>query len=138
MAELKTKKTGARVASFIKGIADASRREDCATVLEIMKKATGAEPRMWGTSIVGLGDYSYKSAGGRENEWFLLGFSPRKQALTLYVLAGFAEQQALLKKLGKHKTGGSCLYIKRLADVDLKVLERLIQASAKQRLAARG
>ena len=96
-----------------------------------MKRAVGAEPKMWGPSIVGFGHYHYKYASGRENDWFLAGFSPRKQDLTLYIMAGFDRYDALMTKLGKHKTGKSCLYLKRLADVDVAVLEELISASVK-------
>lgn len=101
------------------------------TLLRIMKQATGAEPAMWGPSIVGYGRYHYKYASGREGDWFVAGFSPRKRDLTLYIVAGFERYEALMAKLGKHTTGKSCLYIKRLADVDLTVLEELIASSVK-------
>jgi hypothetical protein len=131
MAELKTQRTEASVDAFVSGIADDARREDCMTLLRIMKQATGAEPAMWGPSIVGYGSYHYKYASGREGDWFVAGFSPRKRDLTLYIIAGFERYDALMAKLGKHTTGKSCLYIKRLADVDLMVLEELIAASVK-------
>jgi hypothetical protein len=131
MAKLKTHRTNASVSAFLKGVADESRRKDCQTLVRIMKQAVGAEPRMWGTSIVGFGHYHYKYASGRENDWFLAGFSPRKQELTVYIMAGFDRYDALMAKLGKHKTGRSCLYIKRLADVDVAVLQELITASVK-------
>ncbi len=99
--------------------------------MEIMKKVTKVEPKMWGTSIVGFGTYHYKYASGREGDWFLTGFSPRKQNLTLYTMSGFDEYDSLLKKLGKHATGKSCLYIKKLEDVDMKVLKELVTKSVK-------
>ncbi|MDL1911866.1 DUF1801 domain-containing protein [Chloroflexi bacterium CFX6] len=129
MAELKTKVNKASVEKFIKDIRDERTREDCRRIVEIMQKATKAEPKMWGTSIVGFGSYHYKYASGREGDWFLVGFSPRKQNLTLYIMSGFEGYDSLLKKLGKHSTGKSCLYIKRLEDVDLKVLEELVAKS---------
>ena len=97
----------------------------------MMKKATKAQPKMWGPSIVGFGDYRYKYESGREGDWFRAGFSPRKNALTLYVMSGFPKHAELMSKLGKHKTGKGCLYIKQLADVDMRVLEQLIERSVK-------
>ena len=131
MAELKTKKNTASVEEFLNNVADEQRREDCFRLLEIMKAATKAEPAMWGTSIVGFGRYKYKSGSGsgRETEWFLTGFSPRKQDLTLYIMPGLERYPALMKKLGKHKTGKSCLYIKKLEDVDLPTLKQLVKQS---------
>jgi len=129
MAELKTKKNTASVEKFLNSISDEQRRGDCFKILEIMKAATKAEPAMWGTSIVGFGRYPYKGAGGREMEWFLTGFSPRKQSLTLYIMGGLERYPSLMKKLGKHKTGKSCLYIKKLEDVDLSTLKQLIKQS---------
>jgi len=131
MPKLKTQKTNASVSAFLKSIADDDRRKDCQTLVRIMKRAVGAEPKMWGSSIVGFGHYHYKYASGRENDWFLAGFSPRKQDLTLYIMAGFDRYDALMAKLGKHKTGKSCLYLKRLADIDVAVLEDLISSSVK-------
>ncbi len=130
-AKLKTQKTNASVTAFLKAVADDERRKDCQTLVRIMKRAVGAEPKMWGSSIVGFGHYHYKYASGREGDWFLAGFSPRKQDLTLYIMAGFDRYDALMGKLGKHKTGKSCLYLKRLADVDVAVLEELVSASVK-------
>ncbi len=106
-------------------------RQDCLTVLEIMKKATGTKPRMWGPGIVGFGSYHYKSDSGREGDWFLTGFSPRKQALTLYIMGGFQRHHQLMRKLGKHKTGSSCLYVRKLADLDLAALKQLIGQSVR-------
>ena len=131
MAKLKTQKTRASVSAFLKGIADDARRKDCQTLVRIMKAAVGTAPKMWGASIVGFGEYRYKYASGRENDWFLVGFSPRKQDLTLYIMGGFDRHGALMSKLGKHKTRGSCLYIKRLSDIDTAVLEKLVSASVK-------
>ncbi len=129
MAELKTKETKQSVSAFLKKIADKTRRDDCLTVVEIMREATGEEPRMWGSSIVGFGHYHYKGASGREGDWMITGFSPRKGDLTLYLMLGFDKVQALMKRLGRHKTGKSCLYIKRLADVDQAVLKELVKKS---------
>ena len=131
MAELKTKKTEASVDDFIAGIADDQRRQDCKALLAIMKRVTKAPPKMWGASMVGFGSYHYTYASGREGDWFLAGFSPRKQDLTVYVLAGFEDYPELMAKLGKYKTGKSCLYLKRLSDVDAAVLEKLIAVSVK-------
>jgi hypothetical protein len=128
LAELKTKPNKASVETFLESVGEA-RRQDCRTLVKIMKRVTKAEPVMWGRSIVGFGSYHYKYESGREGNWFLAGFSPRKQDLTLYIMAGFDRYQELLGKLGKHKTGKSCLYVKRLADIDLKVLEELVSAS---------
>ena len=131
MAELKTKPTAASVSDFLAAIDDEERRKDCLTVAKIMKKATGANAKMWGPSIVGFGDHHYRYESGRELDWFLTGFSPRKRELTLYIMPGFDRYDALMAKLGKYTTGKSCLYIKRLADVDLKVLETLVESSVK-------
>jgi hypothetical protein len=131
MEKLKTQKTKASVSAFLKGIADDVRRKDCQTLVRIMKAAVGTAPKMWGTSIVGFGHYHYKYASGRENDWFLAGFSPRKQDLTIYLMSGIDRHNALLTRLGKFKTAKSCLYIRRLADVDMAVLEELIAESVK-------
>ncbi|HET6822457.1 MAG TPA: DUF1801 domain-containing protein [Anaerolineales bacterium] len=130
MAELKTQVTKASVNTFLEGIKDEKKRQDCYEILKIMKKATKAEPKMWGTSIVGFGDHRYTYASGREGDWFLTGFSPRVQNLTLYMMGGFDSE--VLQRLGKYKTGKGCLYINKLADVDLKVLNELITKSVKQ------
>ncbi len=132
MSDLKTRPTGASVDAYLEQIADEARREDCRTLVRIMKKVTGAKPRMWGTSIVGFGTYHYKYASGREGDWPLTGFSSRQRDLTLYIMAGFSRYEELMAKLGKHKTGKSCLYVKRLLDIDLEVLERLVTASVKR------
>ncbi|NJR72197.1 MAG: DUF1801 domain-containing protein [Gammaproteobacteria bacterium] len=130
MAELKTKLNEASVETFL-ACAGENRLQDCQAVLALMQKITKAPPKMWGASIVGFGSYTYKYESGREGVWPLVGFSPRKQNLTLYIMAGFDEYEALMAQLGKHKTGKSCLYINQLSDVDMKVLEKLIKASVK-------
>ena len=129
MAELKTKENDQSVEVFLAGIEDAQKQQDCRTLVAIMQEATGAAPRMWGDAIVGFGHYHYKYASGREGDWFLTGFSPRKQNLTLYIMAGFDNYDALLARLGKHSIGKSCLYVKRLADVDMPVLTELVVES---------
>lgn len=131
MAELKTKKTNLSVEKFIESISDFDTRNDCWTLLNMMKQITKAEPQMWGESIIGFGNYHYKYESGREGDWFITGFSPRKQNLTLYMMTGFNEYETMLKKLGKHKTGKSCLYIHKLDDVDINVLKELISKSYK-------
>ena len=130
MAELKTKVTRASVDKFLEGIKDEKKREDCYQILKMMRKATKAQPKMWGTSIIGFGDYHYVYASGREGDWFITGFSPRVQNLTLYMMGGF--DQELMKKLGKYKTGKGCLYINKLEDVDTRVLDKLITTSVKK------
>ena len=127
MAELKTKVTKASVEKFLDGIKDEKKREDCHQLLKILKKATKSEPKMWGPSIIGFGDHHYVYESGREGDWFLAGFSPRAQNLTLYMMGGW--DNATLKKLGKYKTGKGCLYINKLEDVDVKVLNELIAKS---------
>ncbi|MEW6074310.1 MAG: DUF1801 domain-containing protein [Planctomycetota bacterium] len=132
MAENKTKATTASVREFLDAIPDERRREDCRALAEMMRKATRAEPKMWGPGIVGFGDYHYVHDSGREGDWFLAGFSPRKQNLTLYLMGGLSDQDRLLAKLGKHKTGKGCLYIDALADIDLAALRELIQQSVQR------
>ena len=132
MAELKTKPTQESVDDFLNKIADERRRNDCRVVLDLMAEATGAEPQMWGASIVGFGRYRYKYESGREGEWMVTGFSPRKSDLTLYIIPGFERFPDLMKRLGKHKTGKSCLYIKRLDDIDLDVLRELVAKSVEK------
>lgn len=130
MAEAKTKATKQSVEKFIKSVPDAQAREDCATIATLMKEATKAEPQMWGTSIVGFGLRQIQYAGGRTGDWPIIGFSPRKQNLTLYVGAVLQDPD-LMAKLGKHTTAKGCLYIKRLSDVDLPTLKKVIKAAAK-------
>lgn len=127
MAEAKTRPTTESVEKFLNGIADEQRREDCFRLVAIMKAATKTEPEMWGTSIVGFGQHQYKGASGTTAEWPLIGFSPRKNDLTLYLMAGFLRHAESLKKLGKHKTGKGCLYLKKLADVDESTLKTIIK-----------
>jgi hypothetical protein len=129
MAELKTKPTTKSVTAFLAAIEDDARRQDCQTVLRLMKRATKAEPTLWGTSIVGFGRYHYRYASGREGETMITGFAPRKNDLTLYIMGGFPRYDTLMGKLGKYTNGKSCLHIKRLTDVDLDVLAQLIEAS---------
>ena len=132
MAELKTKQTNASVEKFLNQIADDTRREDCFKVAKMMEEITGEKPKMWGPSIVGFGSYHYKYASGQEGDWPIAAFSPRKQDLTLYILPGFAESSELMQQLGKHRTGKSCLYIKRLSDVHVPTLKKLIRDSVKR------
>ena len=132
MAELKTKQNEQDVYEFLDGVSNETRKNDSYKVLELMQTATGVEPKMWGDSIVGFASYHYKYASGREGDWFLTGFSPRKQSLTLYIMPGFDEYEALLEELGKHKIGKSCLYINKLEDVDISVLRKLVEKSVKK------
>ena len=129
MAENKTKPTKLSVTAFINGIDDQQKRRDAIKLAAMMREATGARARMWGPGIVGFGQYHYKYASGREGDFMITGFSPRKQAMTLYIIPGFKHFGTLMGKLGKYKTGKSCLYIKRLSDVDEGVLKRLIERS---------
>jgi hypothetical protein len=129
MAELKTKQNVQSVTDFLQAVPDERKRDDNFAILELMKEVTGQEPKMWGDSIIGFGNYHYKYATGREDDWFLTGLSPRKQNLTLYIMSGFDEYDELLKKLGKYKTGKACLYINKLADVEISVIKELIQKS---------
>ena len=129
--ELKTKVNDASVESFLNSIEDEQKRADCFEILKLMKQVTKEAPKMWGASIVGFGSYHYQGSGGREGDWMLTGFSPRKQNLTLYLMSGFSLHKDLLKKLGKHKTSVGCLYLKKLDDVDKKVLKELVTVSVK-------
>ena len=131
MAENKTKPSKVSVTAFMNSIEDKQKRLDARKVAAMMREATGSRARMWGANIVGFGEYHYKYDSGREGDFMITGFSPRKQALTLYVIPGFKHFEPLMNKLGKYKTGKSCLYIRRLADVDDKVLEQLIVGSVK-------
>lgn len=131
MAEPKTKATGASVEDFINAVKDENVREDCWAVVKLMQDVTKAEPKMWGASIVGFGVYTYKYASGKTGDWPLIGFSPRKQNLTLYVMAGFDGYDDLMEKLGNFSCGKSCIYVKRLSDLHLPTLKKLITASVK-------
>jgi Domain of unknown function (DU1801) len=133
MAEIKTKLTDASVEDFINTMKDEQKRKDSFAIVEMMKKATGEEPKMWGSAIIGFGNIKYKSPGtGREVDWMRIGFSPRKASLSLYLMS-IKEHAAALKKLGKHKTGAGCLYINKLEDIDLKVLKGMIDVSVNRK-----
>ena len=129
MAENKTKPTQQDVVEFLDGVADKKKRKDSFALLELMKEVTGLEPVMWGDSIVGYGTYHYRYETGREGDMPLTGFSPRKQNLTVYITSGFDQYEPLLQQLGKHTTGKSCLYFKRLDDIDLSTLKELVRES---------
>lgn len=129
MSENKTKPTGRSVEKFINGIGDSKKRQDARVILELMKQVTKLEPRMWGDSLIGFGSYHYKYASGREGDFFMTGFSPRKQNLAIYIMQGFESFEDIMEKLGRYTTGKSCLYIKKLEDVDLAALKKLIRQS---------
>ncbi len=129
MAELKTNETKLSVTKFIGKVEDDQKCQDSQAILKLMKQVTKEEPKMWGGSMVGFGHFHYKSVSGREGDWFLTGFSPRKQNLTIYITPGFNKYESLMKQLGKRKTSKGCLYIKKLEDVDMKVLKQLIKQS---------
>ncbi len=129
MAELKTRQTDQSVIAFLNGINDEKKRRDSFTILELMQQITGSEPKMWGSSIIGFGNYHYKYASGREGDWFLTGFSPRAQNITVYIMSGFPQYQELMDRLGKFKTGKACLYIKKIEDIDMNTLRDLVQRS---------
>ena len=131
MAELKTKLNDASVTDFLNKIKNEDQRKDSFEILKIMQQVTKQEPKMWGSSIIGFGNVHLKYASGRELDWFTLGFSPRKANTTLYLTGGLESYTDLLSKLGKHKTGGGCLYITKLKDVDIKVLKEIIKQSVK-------
>lgn len=131
MAENKTKETKESVAAYLNSIEDKRKRADAKKVAAMMRKATGKRAKMWGAAIVGYGSYRYKYESGREGDWILVGFSPRKQNLVVYIMPGFDEFPTLMKKLGKYKTGKSCLYLNKLDDVDHGVLQKLIDQSVK-------
>jgi hypothetical protein len=134
LAEIKTKPTAASVEDFLNSVRDEQRRMDSLVLLEMMKKASGEEPKMWGASIIGFGNKRYKSpATGREVDWFRIGFSPRKANFSLYIAVSLKDHAAALEKLGKHKTGVGCLYINKLADIDISVLKGMIEASLRAR-----
>jgi hypothetical protein len=129
MAELKTQRNDGDVRTFLDSVPDETRRSDAIAVCALMEEITGEPPVMWGSSIVGFGTYRYRSGAGREAEWFVVGFSPRKQNLTLYLMDGFGDHAALLDRLGKHSTGKACLYLRRLSDADPDALRALIERS---------
>src|ERR1700733_1090686 len=138
MAEAKTKANDVPVDAFLDSIPDVQVREDCRAVARIMQSATKAPPKMWGTNIVGFGAYRLKYADGREADWMIIAFSPRKQNITLYIYGGFEEYDQLMAQLGKYSRGKSCVYIKRLSDIDLPTLKKLIKASVRHVLDTRG
>lgn len=132
LADIKTKPTDASVEDFLNAVQDEQKRRDSFVLLEMMRKTSGEEPKLWGASLIGFGSRRYESpATGREVEWLRIGFSPRKASLTLYLTLGIKQYATELAKLGKHKTGVGCLYINKLEDVDLKVLKKMIEASLK-------
>ena len=130
MAELKTKRNDGSVEAFLNNVSDPKKRQDSFAVLDLMQQVTGEEPVMWGDSIVGFGSYHYSTKSGQEGDWFLTGFSPRAQSLTLYIMSGFDQYDELMSKLGKYKTGKACLYVKKIEDVDTDVLRELVRLSA--------
>ena len=133
LAEIKTKATSASVSDFIGSISNAQMRKDAEVILNMMEKATGEKPKMWGSSIIGFGNVRYQSpATGRQVDWFKIGFAPRKNNFSLHLVANLKEHEETLAKLGKHKTGAGCLYINKLVDIDAKVLEKLIATAAKK------
>ena len=129
MAELKTKLNDASVTGFLNSIEDEKKRKDSFIIIDLIKQITKMEPKMWGTSIIGFGTYHYKYKSGREGDWMKTGFSPRIQNLTLYIMCDVQKYKDLLQKLGKHKTGKGCLYIKKLEDINLDILTELITHS---------
>ena len=131
VTENKTQKSKGSVADFLNNIDNKQRRADCKAIAKMMRTVTGKNAKMWGTSIVGFGTYDYRYASGREGSFFLCGFSPRARNLAVYVMSGFAEHKSLMAKLGEHSTGKSCLYIKKLDDIDPKVLQSLTERSVK-------
>ena len=134
MAELKTKETDASVQAYLDAIENETRRQDCQGLIEIMQRVTGKEPRMWGSSIVGFGSYHYKYASGHEGDSCLVGFASRKGDISLYLSSGFDSRERLLAELGKHKSGKGCLYIRRLSDIQVPVLEKLVLATVAERM----
>ncbi|HAO46755.1 MAG TPA: DUF1801 domain-containing protein [Ferruginibacter sp.] len=133
MAELKTRQTKEKVLDFIRAVTDENRQAECMVLLKMMKKVTKADPVVWGNGVVGFGVFHYKSERSKqEGDWFMTGFAPRKQNMTIYIIPGFGGYSGIMKKLGKHKIGGSCLYINKLADVDLNVLAELVSKAYHQ------
>jgi hypothetical protein len=132
--ELRTKKTESRVEDFLNSIPDEQKRRDCYVILDLMKKTTKSEPKMWGSAIIGFGDVHYKYASGHEGDICKIGFSPRKQSISLYLMCGIPAVNSLLTNLGKYKTGKGCLYINKISDVDIKVLKEIILTSFNKRI----
>lgn len=131
MAELKTKKNDDDVLAFINGLENEQRKSDCKELLKLFSEITDEQPKMWGSSMIGFGSYHYKYESGREGDWFLTGFAPRKNNLSIYITSGFKEYQDLMKELGKYKTGSSCLYVNKLSDIDTSKLKILVERSVK-------
>ena len=129
--DLKTKVNDASVTDFLNSVTDEQKRKDSFEILKLMEQVSNEDAKMWGSSIIGFGSYHYKGASGREGDWMIIGFSPRKQNITLYIMPGVERYPALMQKLGKHTTGKSCLYIKRLSDVNVEVLKELMAESLK-------
>ncbi len=133
VAEIETRETTASVEDFLNAIKEEEKRKDSFTILKMMQKATKEKPKLWGSSLIGFGNKRYKSpASGREVDWFIIGFSPRKANFSLYLTTDLKQHAAALKKLGKHKTGMGCLYVNKLSDIDIKVLEEMINTAAKR------
>lgn len=132
MSYLKTKENDSDVIAYINAIEDDAKKEDALNLLELMERITGFKAKMWGNRIIGFGNYLYKTKAGKEGEWFLTGFSPTKTNLSLHLMFDLTEETDLLEKLGKHKIGKGCLYLKKLADVDILVLEKLISKTFKR------
>ncbi len=129
MAEIKTKPGQENITDFLNSITPESKKKDAFQLLELFQKITGLQPQLWGGAIVGFGKYEYQQKGGQKGEWFLAGFAPRKSNISIYTMAGFEQYESLLQKLGKYKTGMGCLYVNKLVDVDLKILEKIASAS---------
>ena len=129
MAELKTKPTKMKVSAFLDAVEDEKKRKDCRELVALMRSVTGKNPKMWGNAIIGFGSYHYKYKSGREGDWMVTGFSPRKQNISIYIMPSFSDYGAMMKKLGKYTTGKSCLYVKDLDDIDRKILRKLVQKS---------
>lgn len=138
MKEIQTKPRKASVTTFLNAVENKEKKNDSFAIVQMMREATGEEPTMWGPAIVGFGKVAYKYASGHEGETCLIGFSPRKQNLTLYIPGGFEKRGALMKKLGKHKTSKGCLYVNRLTDVDVPTLRKLIEVTVKEARAKNG
>jgi len=136
MSELKTRPTDRKVSQFIDAVEPDQKRQDCWTIVEMMRTVTGAEPVLWGSSIVGFGTYTYVNTTKKPADWPITGFSPRKANLTVYVMPGFSNYESLMARLGKHSMGKSCLYIKKLADIDFDVIEEIIRRSVRDMKAA--
>ena len=136
MSNLKTRPTDQEVSQFIDAVEPDQKRKDCWTIVEMMREITGSEPVMWGSSIIGFGAYTYVNSSKKPADWPITGFSPRKTNLSLYVMPGFSNYQSLMARLGKHSTGKSCLYVKKLADIDLDVLKEVIARSVRDMEAA--